>query len=352
MIFKTKYFLSVLFFGLAAILISQGDVPISVSSQVDKARIRIGDLIHYSVTVIYNDSVQVEMPGFAANLSGFEIRDYELKEPQEKDGQLVTEASYTISTFLTGEFEIPPLFIQYTMGSDTTRHALMTESIKITVESMKASEAGDIRDVKAPLEIPRNWWYLLRWGILGILLISALFTGIILYRRYKAGKSFLPVREVPPRPAHEVAIESLNHLLASDLWAEGEIKQFYIELSEIIREYINGRYFVVALEMTTTEVLYGLRAQDLTDEIFNLFQTFLQNCDLVKFAKFIPSDELHEGNVKTAYEIVEKTKPVIVVHEEISDSDQSEEMSQESIQDSAETAEPESVSKENEKVHV
>jgi len=341
----------ILFFGLTSVAISQMDAPISVSSSVDKARIRIGDLIHYSVKVTHDDSVQVEMPGFAANLGGFEIRDYELKDPQKQDGRIVNEASYTISTFITGEFEIPPLLIQYTLGTDTTHHVLMTESINITVESMKASEAGDIRDVKAPLEIPRQWWYLIRWMILGMFLVAAIVTGILLYRQYKMGKSLLPVREASPRPAHEVAIEALDRLRGSDLLEKGNIKQFYIELSEIIREYIDGRYFVVALEMTTTEVLCGLKEQNLKDDVFHLFQIFLQNCDLVKFAKYIPSDEKRQKTVQLAYDIVEKTKPVVVISEAVADSDQEKMMPQKDKQDKTEKNQTATVFRENEEVH-
>ncbi|MBN1780114.1 hypothetical protein JW948_03245 [bacterium] len=298
----------VLLTGPARGLFSESTAPITVSSEVDKSRITIGDLIHYSITVIHDDSVQVTLPGFAANLGSFEIRDYKIEDPEKEKGQIVSRASYTISTFFTGEFEIPPLAVQYTAGQDSVPQTLMTEKIRIVVESMKASEAGDIRDVKAPLEIPRNWWYTFRWILPGLAVLMLAFAGILIYRRRKAGRSLIPVREAPPRPAHEIAIEALDNLILSEIWQKGEIKRFYTEISEIIREYINGRYFVVALEMTTTEVLAGLREHCREQDTFLLFQTFLENCDLVKFAKLVPSEELHQQNIHLAYEIVERTK--------------------------------------------
>lgn len=308
--------------GVSIGLSAQEDVPISVSSQVDKARITIGDLIHYSVMVTHDDTVKVEMPGFAANLGGFEIRDYKVQDPRKQNGKIVTEAAYTISTFFTGAFEIPPLTIYYTMGSDTVRHALTTEKIDIQVESLKASEAGDIRDVKPPVEIPRDWWYTLRWYILGLVAALLILTGILLYRRHKTGQSLLPVRQAPPRPAHEIALEALDQLTASDLLAKGEVKQFYIELSEIIREYINGRYFVVALEMTTTEVLEGLSQQNFESDVYDLFRSFLWNCDMVKFAKYQPSEKEHQSAVQMAYDIVENTKLIPMGSEAVSQDDQ------------------------------
>jgi hypothetical protein len=310
--------------------------PITVSSSVDSARIHIGDLIHYSITVIHDDSVNVIMPGFAANLGGFEIRKYDIRDPEKKDGKTVLKASYTISTFFTGDFEIPPFAVRYTLGKDSTQHTIITDKIQIAVESMVSGEE-DIRDVKPPLEIRRDWWYTLRWVVAGLGALILILTAVLLYRRWKSGKSLLPIREVPPRPAHETAIDALDQLIASELAARTsrwihevtgdtnlqqteswkneqglEIKTFYSELSEILRQYINGRYFVVALEMTTSEVLDGLTEQKLDDEVFGLFKSFLEDCDLVKFARFVPQEELHQAIIKKAYNLVDLTKLIYV----------------------------------------
>jgi len=100
-------------------------------------------------------------------------------------------------------------------------------------------------------------------------------------------------------------------LKASDLLEKGEIKLFYIELSEIIRRYIGGRYFVVAMEMTTTEVLDGLSAANLHEGDFELFEAFFHRCDWVKFAKYIPKTEETSETVQSAYDIVHRTKIIL-----------------------------------------
>ncbi len=275
---------------------------------MDKSRITIGDLILYTVTVTHDESVKPELPGLAANLGGFEIRDYNVHEPEKLKGLVVSTVDYTISTFLTGEFEIPPLTIAYTTTADTTRYFLSTEPIKITVESMKPSEDGDIRDIKPPLEIPRDWMSILRWAGLGALLALLAVLGYIAYRRKKAGKGLFPVREEPKRPPHEIAYEALESLGNAGYLERGEIKQYYIELSEIVRRYIGGRYFVVAMEMTTTEVLEGLEKCRVEPDIYEIFRNFLDNCDLVKFAKVIPGTEDIENDFRTAHILIDRTK--------------------------------------------
>jgi len=294
---------------LPHILLAQDEI--SISSRVDKSRITIGDLITYTVEVVHHKNIQVEMPGVGANLGGFEIRDYHVHDPVKKEQNLISQWDYVISTFFTGEFEIPPLTIRYTADGDSTFKTLITEPIQIVVESVKPSEAGDIKDIKPPEEIPRDFWYWGRWIALGggILLLAAL--AFILYRRRKAGKSLLPIREKLVRPPHEVALERLQNLKDSDLLQNGDIKNYYIELSEGIRQYIGGRYFIVAMEMTTTEVLTGLSHADILEEDYALFEKLFNRCDLVKFAKVIPPEKKHEENWQLAFDIVERTKLIL-----------------------------------------
>ncbi|MBN2030339.1 hypothetical protein JW824_08850 [bacterium] len=284
---------------------------ISVSSSVDQSRITIGDLIRYTVTVTHDENVEVEMPGLGVNLGQFEVRDYEVQDPYKKDGMVISEAEYIISTFFTGEFEIPPLTVTYRTAEDSTMHTLTTEKIKIVVESVKPSEAGDIRDIKSPVEIPRDWWLLGRWFVLGGMIIMFGVFMMILYRRKKQGKGLLPRKEQPPRPPHEVAYENLERLRESDLLEKGAVKEYYIAISEIIRRYIEGRYFVVAMELTTFEVMEGLSQADLPEEEYQLFSTFLSQCDLVKFAKYMPSEKENEAIMDLAFEIIDKTKVII-----------------------------------------
>ena len=321
---------------------------ISISSQVDNSRVYIGDLITYTVTVTHDKDVKVELPGLGANLGGFEIRDYNLHEPKKKDGLITSAVDYTISTFFTGEFEIPPLTVMYYTPEDTAAKTLSTEKIKIVVESVKPSEAGDIKDIKPPVEIPRDLWHLMRWFVLGGVLALLAFLVFVIYRRKKAGKGLLPVREAPPRPPHEVAYRSLDRLRDSDLLENGRIKEFYTEISEIIREYIEGRYFIVAMEMTTTEVLEGLSTAELSEDNFHLFQTFLEQSDLVKFAKRIPSEDENEAILNMAYEIVNRTKVLLEeILEESSGEEPKDRIGGAETEEGGSPAEPEMVSVES-----
>lgn len=279
-----------------------------VSSTVDKSKIAIGDLITYSVEVTHDPAVQVEMPELGVHLGAFEIRDYSDQEPVNSKGKVIHRVSYIISTFDVGEFEIPPVAIYYHLPDDSTRHEIKTQKIGITVESMKPSEAGDIRDIKGPLGLPGSYRNIIIWGSLALALLALLGISYYIWHRRRAGKGILPQKVEPPRPAHEIALQELDKLKASSLLQEGKFKQYYIEMSDIIRRYIEGRYFIVALELTTTDLLDDLKTSDVEGKNIELIHEFLSVCDMVKFAKYKPGKSENEQNLNKAYDLVEQTK--------------------------------------------
>jgi hypothetical protein len=116
----------------------------------------------------------------------------------------------------------------------------------------------------------------------------------------------------PSRPAHVIALEQLGTLKGKKLWQHGHIKQYYSEVTEILRRYFENRFRVMALEETTEEILTGLREISLRPEIIRKAETILTRADLVKFAKSLPAVSEHEETLAAAYAIVETTMPSAV----------------------------------------
>lgn len=287
---------------------AQGQSKISLSASVDKAIITIGDLITYSVVIKHDRDVQVRLPELGENLGGFEIRDYNQYEPRSEKEKIVHQVDYIISTFDVGDFEIPPVEIGYKIQPDTVEKILKTENIKIVVESLKPSEDGDIRDIKPPWEIPFNWKPVILIGGIIFLVGSLVIFMIYIIRKRRKGESIIPRKLVPPRPPHEIAYEELKRLAESDLLEKEKIKLYYFEISDIIRRYVEGRYQVIAMELTTREVLDQLKATEIENDHFDMFVNFFESCDLVKFAKYIPGSKENEKIAQLAVRLVDFTK--------------------------------------------
>ena len=104
-------------------------------------------------------------------------------------------------------------------------------------------------------------------------------------------------------------MERLDALKAGPLLEEASFKRFYFEVSEIIREYLGGRYGFDSLEMTTTELLATLRERPLSSVELSAVERFQSDCDLVKFAKYSPARPEAQECLEAAYRIVHATRP-------------------------------------------
>lgn len=159
-----------------------------------------------------------------------------------------------------------------------------------------------LRDIKGPLSLSTRLNIPLLLGILVFLAVLVLLF-MFLSRRKKA------LVTIPKRPAHEIAYEQLEKLKGKDLIRQGRIKEYYSEVSDIIRHYLGNRFLLKAPEMTTEEFLFYVRDYSrLISAHKTLLRGFLLACDLVKFAKYVPPlEEMDEISV-SAKKLVDETK--------------------------------------------
>jgi hypothetical protein len=280
---------------------------ISVESYVDRATITIGDRILYTLVVTTDPEVKLEPLDLGSNLGAFEVKDYKIYDPEKtKDGRMINKSEYLITTFTTGEYVIPPITINYT-DAEGKKKQIESEPLFIMVESVGASEADkeDIRGLKPPIEIKGSYWiYLFVLPVLALLAAG----GFFYYRQRSKGLALPEIPQELRKPAWEVALSELDSLRESDLLEKKRIKEYFIVLSDIIRKYLERRYQVSALDRTTEEIKLEIKRQKLEHEIMQLVFGLLLFCDLVKFAKYIPSTEEVDKSTKEAYSIVNLTK--------------------------------------------
>jgi len=280
----------------------------SLRATTDLDVISLGDRLTLAIEVEHSAGQTVVWPATTDTLGSFEVVSVAELQPIVEDGHQTSTRLYSLTTFELGELEIPAIEILVADSTDAEAALLTTEPLTVLVESVGIDEGGDIRNVKDPLEIPRNWLLLIPWALLVVAVASLSYW---LYRRHRSRKQAprqLMARSVPPRPPHEVAYAALNRLEAERLPEKGLIKQFYIEVSEIVRTYLEGRYPIDALEMTSHEVLRELKGVGLEPEVFDLFPPFFARADLVKFAKHRPDVETCNEMIPMARLLVDETR--------------------------------------------
>jgi hypothetical protein len=160
----------------------------------------------------------------------------------------------------------------------------------------------DIHDIRGPVMIPGEWLWL--WIILGAVL---LLVGAVSTLRFFIKKGQAPV--LPLKPAWERALEAIAKIENAGYVQKGLIKEYYSELSGVVRFYIEERLDVRAPEMTTEEFIHAVRySERLTQAQQGFLRDFLSASDMVKFAKFVPTAEEMFRAVRLARVFIEETR--------------------------------------------
>jgi len=293
----------------------------TASVQLDTFQIEIGDQVYMKLNVVQPENIKVKFPKFKNQIiDGIDIVSQSGIDTVSKEkGKVFLRQNILITAFDDSLFNIPPL--PFVSGTDT----VYTKSISFDVQKLQVDSAFiaqldttqliPIFDIKKPIDTPwtfKEFWQYYGWYIIGLLIAIVLFfAGRYIYKRYKENKPlFMP--EKPKEPAHLIALRKLDELKEKKLWQSGRPKEYYSELTYILREYLENRYNISAMERTSHELLELLRHSRLMDkERIEEFRQIFSIGDLAKFAKFNPLPDENDLSLKNAYSIVNNTKLVI-----------------------------------------
>jgi hypothetical protein len=297
---------------------------ISAKASVDSTVYLVGDYIHYRVNVNYDKSIKIIPPVIEDSLKNVDLIKVNNPVYAENNGRKSASFDFILSKYDSADVTIPPIDIFYRVGKDTMSQAgidtadatlkyVQTNPVKFAVRLVKVNLQKDIKDVKAPQKIPLDWKIIILWILIALIVLGVSY---YLYKRYKQKKSNQPViKKEIKLPPHVIALNSLNTLDEKKLWQNGKIKEYHSEITEIIRRYFSERFGLHALELTTSETMELLRTTKDTEVIRDITESFLNNADMVKFAKFSPLGSVNEEMMKQAVEIVEKTIPKAEPHQ-------------------------------------
>ena len=214
-----------------------------------------------------------------------------------------------IQSFDSGLYVIKP--IEYVIGKDTLR----SQQLTLKVIPVKVDTMGDIQDFKPVIGIPFRlgdavpsfisdyWW---AW-LLGLLLIAG---GLYYYLAwYRKGRN--PLRPVKRRlPPYDEAMLNLRALKDRQLWQNGMEKEYFTGLTDILRVYLDRRFHVNAVEMTTSQIIDTLKRNEETKAVNEQLSMILEVADFVKFAGVRPLADDNERAMERAMNFVEATRPV------------------------------------------
>jgi hypothetical protein len=282
-----------------------------ISNDVDTTLVTVGARISMTVMVEHAVGARVMWPD-SLDLTPFELIEAQAIPSTTEGGRARSSAILTMAAFELGELEIPSFDVQV-LGPGEAAETLSTDRFGIEVVSVGADESGDIRGIRGPLGIPVGVVTVSLWLLLLLFVLAAVYG---LYRRsQRSGEGDTQESGPPPRPAHEVALEAIAGIEASPMLERGQVKEYHIDVSEVLRTYVEARFRVPSLEMTTREVVRGLRAVGAEGQFIDGFRRFLDQCDMVKFAKVRPTIEASREVLTLGRDLVTGSVPAPAVEE-------------------------------------
>lgn len=301
---------------------------IKTKAELDSAVILIGDQVKLNVEIQFPDDVEIFFPVPSDSLG----EHVEIIERSTVDSIIIDENTlkmlqeFTVTSFDTGHHTIAPFKFSFKVGdmsdtiktNPTTLHVFTLPKLDSLMNAMQ----GPI-DIKEPYEAPVTFKEVAPW-IFGILLGAGLiFLIIYAINRRKNNKPIFSFQQKPKEPAHVIALRELDQIKEQKLWQQGKVKEYYSEVTDAIREYIENRYGITAMELTTDEIIRKINEHKglLDEKLYEYLKQMLSSADLVKFAKFTPPPEENELLLVNAYFLVNQTK----IEEQNEESDEQDE---------------------------
>jgi hypothetical protein len=281
------------------------------SARLEKDNIQIGDQVKLDLTVTVPAGSLLQWPMLLDTLTGHVeiVRKSGIDTVTSDKDRFTLKQELIVTSFDSGSYIIPSIPFKYTRKGDTLTYFTGTSPVRLAVQTIQTDQAKDIKPIKPPLSAPVTFREMLPWIGLGLLILAIAVLVYYYIKRRKQKKPLVTSRLKTTIPPYEAAMEALESLRLKKLWQSGRVKEYYSEMTEIVREYIELRFPVRALEMTTSEINAALRQTEVNSSAREKLHQTLILADLVKFAKEQPLPLENDLSLGQCIDFVRETKP-------------------------------------------
>lgn len=285
--------------------------PVEATVGLEPADSMIGDSISLRLRVVAEKGVELLMPEFGQALERFTIFDFKSDEKIDDEGRTVAIQSYQLQPPRSGPQSIPPIMVEFVDRRDGAKPApdgldayeLLTERLSFDVQSVLPKDAA--AELNPPLgklatldPSDRTTW---PWIIV---VLATIATAPFAWQWWMTSR-----RKARRRSAYDISMSRLKRLMDQTAQSPEQMDAFFVELSGVVRWYLENRFDLRAPELTTEEFLELMsQSPDLSGDHQSLLRDFLRRADLVKFAHFMPSTNDIDESVAAARRFLEETR--------------------------------------------
>jgi hypothetical protein len=277
--------------------------PVHAQFVIDPGSVDLTREMQLTVTVTAPPDLEITLPALNDRLQGFSLNGSFEDEPETREGKKVRTIHYQLTPLVAERYRIAPMAVEYTDHAVNPPQKGWYPTRPIVLEKAALTQGEPGSHVTAQLDpvwIFPSFRTVSLWVLLGLLLVAA---GFGVWKLVTRVRESVQLARMSPR---ERALKELAKLLSKDLVRKNKVKEFYLELTMIVRRYIERSHGIRAPEQTTEEFLAAVsKDQRFLPEVVSKLRAFLQAADLVKFAAFRP-DEMSIGQATgTAKDYIE-----------------------------------------------
>ncbi|MDR3704572.1 MAG: hypothetical protein P4L28_01530 [Paludibacteraceae bacterium] len=282
---------------------------VTVQARLDSSSMLIGEQTKLHLEVTQEKKVKVSFPVIADSLiKGLEVvKITKLDTTELEGGRIKVSADVLLTSFDSATYYIPPF--KFIAGTDT----IETNPLSLKVLSVKVDTVKQrIYDIKPVYNAKINWAEVLETSLIILLILALLAVAFWYIRKRLKAKNQKEEEAIIVNP-HEFALKELDRIKSEKVWQQGRIKEFYTDVTSVLRLYIQHRFKIPTLEMTSDEIIDNMEGiKEVDKEAKMQLKQILRLSDLVKFAKWTPDLNENDLTISNAYLFVNETKEEIV----------------------------------------
>ena len=280
-----------------------------VVGSIDRDSISVGQPFNYELSMKIQKDYFVEWINLEDTLSSeIELinKGDVVKTAINDDKDLLLKQQLTLTSFDTGYVVVPEIGLTYTQSEgDSLKFVLYTDPLELYVKSVAVDTTMAFKPIKGPIRQSITAREVFPWAAAIIVLAAIVFLIIYLRKRFKKKEHPDEEEKKPLIPAIITARERMGQLKEMNLWQSGKLKEYYTDLTDIAREYLEGQFDIDAVEMTSEDILVEVKKIGLEDCLYKKLKETLITADFVKFAKANPTPSQNETSYNDISSFIE-----------------------------------------------
>ena len=300
----------ILLFCMMSFIGIQCDAQVTfLRGRTDADTIVVGQPFDYQLSLTIPKDYFVEWKQFGDTLSKsidvINVEDIKTTAINNSDNVIMTQ-NLTLTSFDTGYVYVPEIAITYSKSlQDSICYTLRTDEKELYVTTVAVDTTEAFRPIKGVMRQGFTAKEVFPWVALAIIIAGVIYLIIYLKKHKKTKEVVVEEKKKPTIPAIITARAKLAEMKDNEVWNTPKTKDYYTDLTDIAREYLEGQFEIDAIEMTTDEIMDAVNQLDLSNLTKSKLQDTLTTADLVKFAKANPSAEQNKQSFSDINNFVE-----------------------------------------------